>query len=347
MSQTRLDRRRVLSGGLALASACVVAGRAGAVSPMEDSAADRASVELEEIGECEIAGMSAAEAAARHAPFRAAFLAWLGEASGRLALPCFGRHDGAVLHRPACSRPTSSDRDQARESDGHQRLRAVARRVVGHPDLPGCVCNAGAGWFWLARQLADPGGAAPSSHTGGVLAAGRVRVAAPLAQRRSRDRDASRPLRWGGLLRGGGLDIGATGPRRSSRAFGKAGWEQPLGSGTAAAARVGDVAAPRRLPDVTPSSRRPAVRHQGTGSLARTPDGPGATDPDAMTCRRCRGRRERRHSMSRKTAGWCRAPAGGPPQSWQRRRASSCAATSDRLCRDRQIPSASRTRRIG
>lgn len=89
MSQTYLDRRRMLSGGLALASACMVTGGAGAVSPMEGDAAGLARVELEEISECEIAGMSAAEAAARHAPFRAAFLTWLGEASGRLALPCF------------------------------------------------------------------------------------------------------------------------------------------------------------------------------------------------------------------------------------------------------------------
>ena len=87
MSQTHLDRRRVLSGGLALASACIVAGRAGAVSPMEDAAADLPRVELVEISEREIFGLSAAEAAACHAPFRAAFLAWLGEASGRLALP--------------------------------------------------------------------------------------------------------------------------------------------------------------------------------------------------------------------------------------------------------------------
>lgn len=87
MSQTHLDRRRVLSGGLALASACMVAGRAGALSPMEDAAADLPSVDLEEISDSESFGMSAAEAAACHAPFRAAFLAWLGEASGRLALP--------------------------------------------------------------------------------------------------------------------------------------------------------------------------------------------------------------------------------------------------------------------
>ena len=87
MSQTHLDRRRVLSGGLALASTCLVAGRAGAVSPMEEAAAGLPMAECVEISEGEVFGMSAAEAAACHAPFRAAFLDWLGEASGRLALP--------------------------------------------------------------------------------------------------------------------------------------------------------------------------------------------------------------------------------------------------------------------
>lgn len=87
MSQQRLDRRHMLSGGLALASTCMVTGKAGAVSPVEDTAAGLARVELLEISEREIFGMSPAEAAACHAPFRAAFLAWLGEASGRLALP--------------------------------------------------------------------------------------------------------------------------------------------------------------------------------------------------------------------------------------------------------------------
>ena len=87
MSQTHLDRRRVLSGGLAFASTCMVAGRTGAVSPTEDAAADLPGIQLQVLSDREVFGLSAAEAAACHAPFRAAFLTWLSEASGHLALP--------------------------------------------------------------------------------------------------------------------------------------------------------------------------------------------------------------------------------------------------------------------
>jgi hypothetical protein len=65
----------------------MVAEKAAAMPPVVDGAADLARVELLECSEHTIFGLDAAEEAACHAPFRAAFLAWLREASGRMALP--------------------------------------------------------------------------------------------------------------------------------------------------------------------------------------------------------------------------------------------------------------------
>lgn len=94
MDNKRLDRRRALSGGLAFAAACAVAVEAGALPPSPSPAADGdggpVGAELVmpvEFDDREFLGPDPAEEAARHAPFRAAFLAWLGEASGRFALP--------------------------------------------------------------------------------------------------------------------------------------------------------------------------------------------------------------------------------------------------------------------
>ncbi len=50
MNQTQLNRRRVLSGGLALASACMAAGRARAMSPMDDAAVGLPMMESMEVG---------------------------------------------------------------------------------------------------------------------------------------------------------------------------------------------------------------------------------------------------------------------------------------------------------
>ena len=88
MDDKHLDRRRVLSGGLACASVCMVAGKAGARPPtVADDAAGLARVEALQFSDERIVSSAASEEADPHTPFRAAFLAWFADASGRFALP--------------------------------------------------------------------------------------------------------------------------------------------------------------------------------------------------------------------------------------------------------------------
>lgn len=86
MNRAHLGRRFALSGGLA-ASACLVAGAATAARPVEVDAAvaegkflDWDAITVSE--EC-----YTSTGPTQHAPFRAAFLTWLEEASGRFAVP--------------------------------------------------------------------------------------------------------------------------------------------------------------------------------------------------------------------------------------------------------------------
>ena len=86
MNRTHLGRRLALSGGLA-ASACLVAGAATAARPGEVDAivAEGEFLDWDAITVCEECYTSTDRT--QHAPFRAAFLAWLEEASGRFAMP--------------------------------------------------------------------------------------------------------------------------------------------------------------------------------------------------------------------------------------------------------------------
>ena len=82
MSGSKLDRRRATSGSMALAASCMLWGRAGAMQSAATDAADFATSGLVADEQ-----MFLAEEEARHAPFRAEFLKWLGETSDRFASP--------------------------------------------------------------------------------------------------------------------------------------------------------------------------------------------------------------------------------------------------------------------
>ena len=80
--------RRVLSGGLACAAALMAPGGAGAaLSATLARAAGRDGMAPPASDAHGAPGPDEQEDPACHAPFRAAFLAWLNEASGRFALP--------------------------------------------------------------------------------------------------------------------------------------------------------------------------------------------------------------------------------------------------------------------
>ena len=99
MRDLKLNRRRMLSGGLGLASVSLLSANAkGMPQALTDDALDATGGKPELI-EKEDSVWGAAE----HAPFRAAFLAWLDEARERFALPVSAQIAGptkTVLHTP-------------------------------------------------------------------------------------------------------------------------------------------------------------------------------------------------------------------------------------------------------
>ena len=85
MSEKNLDRRRMLSGGIALTSVCTLSRRTGAAPASADRALDLQHLELLDD---EGGGLPLDERhALSHAPFRAEFLAWLDQSRERFALP--------------------------------------------------------------------------------------------------------------------------------------------------------------------------------------------------------------------------------------------------------------------
>ena len=88
MGNPRLGRRRMIGGGLALALTCRMSTKVEA-SPklLTNGDSDLIEIAIEEVEEDVVFGPDAAELAASHAPFRTAFVDWLGEAQGRFALP--------------------------------------------------------------------------------------------------------------------------------------------------------------------------------------------------------------------------------------------------------------------
>ena len=89
MGDYRLDRRRTLSGGMALVSACMLPRRTSSAPALsEPHATDVEDVEARDRMKRYIAWRECPEQQALwHAPFQAEFLAWLAESSDRFALP--------------------------------------------------------------------------------------------------------------------------------------------------------------------------------------------------------------------------------------------------------------------
>ncbi len=85
MSERDLDRRRMVSGSMALASLCILSRRTGATPASAYPAFDLQGIEL--IEDEEVGLPSDEQNALFHAPFRAEFLAWLRDSSERFALP--------------------------------------------------------------------------------------------------------------------------------------------------------------------------------------------------------------------------------------------------------------------
>lgn len=145
MQRMKLGRRGVFAGSLA-ASACLLTGatRAGPPRGLE---ADGTLLDcVEPIRD---ADREMAEDIARHAPFRAAFVEWLGEASGRFALPVLADTsvDGytylrvAGLH-PAVDIVLSSDHD----INVHVVRDGMLLDILASMDVFAVPADCGVGW---------------------------------------------------------------------------------------------------------------------------------------------------------------------------------------------------------
>ena len=87
MRKNSLNRRRMLSTGMALASTCVLPGKVGSVITAQHDAVNEG-VEIDHIESEELYDDIMREhMIAGHAPFRADFLAWLDDASSRFVRP--------------------------------------------------------------------------------------------------------------------------------------------------------------------------------------------------------------------------------------------------------------------